>query len=307
MENIICPNCGAQNSHYGKCEYCGTTIREPKATTTAKQNDAESFAQKIAKYRYVDPFIGGVAVVSDGGYLYGVINEQGDLVVPLSSVHIKNCHGRLLLSSTKEKRDKILDSQGKLLAEADGIKYIEQGNFILQATGGKQYIFNNDNERLTVKLPNGIKIVSSLEYGCYDVSNGKRHGIALRDKLLLPCHYEFPENRGSFRSENRNLMVIEDADITETNLRRGLFNLETGTIILPCQYTFSVDPIRGGGYDDGLLVVYAEKNKGGVFDVKLKEFVLPLTKCYRILTMGKRCYKIIKNGIFGSKEITIQL
>lgn len=33
-EIITCPNYGAQNLHYGKCENSGTTIREPKATTT---------------------------------------------------------------------------------------------------------------------------------------------------------------------------------------------------------------------------------------------------------------------------------
>ena len=98
MDNMVCPNCGAPYSHYGTCEYCGSVIQKQQVKASPKQNDAESIAQKIAKYRDIEYFSGGVAVVSDGGYLYGVINEQGDLVLPLSSSEIENYGGRLLVS-----------------------------------------------------------------------------------------------------------------------------------------------------------------------------------------------------------------
>ena len=344
MENIICPNCGAQNHHYGTCDYCGTTIRKPKTTTTKKQNDAESFAQKIAKYQKVEPFEGGVAVVSIGE-LHGAINEQGDIVVPLSSSDIENNDGRLLIKSVRD-TDKVLDAHGNILAEASSIRYIDNGEYRLWS-GGKEQILNQKNEHLAVKLPEGIRVSKALGYGCYSVYNVSKiyyEGIALRDRLLLPCHYDIPyQGISHFSFENSHLIVVEDHD-NYGDCRYGIFDLKKKQFALPCRYYFgdtgsSIDDryyknklvrVRNGKGNYGVFdvdsqefviqpeykqvvilenkLVKVENSKGnyGVFDVDSQEFVIQ-PEYKQVVILDNRVCEVTKKGFFGSKTTTIQL
>lgn len=304
MENIICPNCGAQNHHYGTCEYCGTTIRKPKTTTTKKQNDAESFAQKIAKYQKIEPFIGGVAVVSIGE-LQGAINEQGDIVVPLSSSYVYNYDGRLLIRGGT---NKVLDAHGNILAEANVISYIGNGEYLL-TSGGKEQILNQKNELLAVKLPKGISISvdGSLGYGCYLVVSDDSYinfGIALRDRLLLPCNYEieYLSRYGKLGSENRNLLKIKQK--WKGTYNHGIFDLEKRLIVLPCQYYFDTD--YKDKYKDRLLIIQNGKGYYGVFDVKTQELVIQ-PEYKQVVILDNRVCEVTKKGFFGSKTTTIQL
>ena len=299
QERIICPNCGAENSHYGECEYCGAII-EMHVATTPKQNDAESFAQKIAKYHKVESFIGGVAVVSIGEQ-YGVINERGDIVVPLSSSSMKNYGGRI------GSLHKVVDSHGKILAEIPNgargsIWYIGNGDFLI-STADRQEILNKDNEHLIVNLPKGIRISgyeSSLGYGCYIVRDdeNKGKGIALKDKLLLPCFYEIRLSSDVFdRSLNEPKLII--INVQYKNYSGGIFDLEKREIILPCQYAF-------GSCKDKLLKVVTEERNYGVFDVNLQNLVVPpIYKAIKIL--DNRVCEVTKKGFFGNTTKTIQL
>lgn len=308
MKNIICPNCGAENSHYGKCEYCGSSIKKPQNTTTAQKYNAEAFAQKIAKYHKIEPFEGGVAIVSIGKQ-YGAINEQGDLIIPLTSYNLNNYDGRILVYSEKKK---ILDFNGKVLAEADRIEYIEQGNFLLEEADGKTELFKNNNERIAVDLPKGIHFYEPLGDGYYIVCNLQRkyyqHGIATMYKLLLPL--EYCSNFVRFPNDNNNLVVIQKRDHHKMSSYSGIFNLETQRIILPCQYSIP-EQIRDLRIDGNLLIINRfNKNYGyeyGVFDLKLEDFVIPMTKCRNINALGERRFQIIKDRFWGWKKEIIQL
>lgn len=302
MENIICPNCGAESSHYGKCEYCGTSIKKPKVTTTAKKDNAEAFAQKIAKYHKIEPFEGGVALVSIGEQ-YGAINEQGDIIVPLSSNGIDNYDGRLLVNGEK---NKIVDSHGKLLAEADNICHIEEGNFLLEEADGKTELFNNNNERIAVDLPKGIDNFKRLGDGYYVVEIWRptyRCGIATKYKLLLPC--DDYHNVVRFPKENNNFVRIQKG---HNNKCSGIFNLETQRIILPCQY-YIPERMSELQLDGNLLIVSRGYDEYGVFDLKFEDFVIPLTKCLSLSSLGERRFQMnIKRRFFGGyKEEIIQL
>lgn len=315
MENIICPNCGAQNSHFGRCEYCGTTLRVPKATTSTKQNDAESFAQKIAKYQKVEPFIGGVAVVSIGK-LHGAINEQGDVVVPLSSSYVENNDGRLLIWGYTYKGDtyKVVDVHGNILVEADRIIYIGNGEYLLRSVEGKEQILNQKNEHIAVQLPEGISIYSvngALGYGCYIVSDDRNQGIALRDRLLLPCHYcIYHEEWGRFYTENKHLIVVKDYNINtykQNGCCYGIFDLNKKQFALPCHYYFgyigsSIDKC----YKNKLVKVGDSKGNYGVFDVDSQEFVIQ-PEYKQVVILDNRVCEVTKKGLFGSKTTTIQL
>ena len=51
--NIICPNCGAINEHYGKCEYCGNTLEgDSKAEVSMIDNEGTPISNQsiICKY-----------------------------------------------------------------------------------------------------------------------------------------------------------------------------------------------------------------------------------------------------------------
>lgn len=300
QEKIICPACGAENSHYGECEYCGTII-EMHVATTPKQNDAESFAQKISKYHKVESFIGGVAVVSIGEQ-YGAINERGDIIVPLSSSSIENYYGRVLIGLKK-----VVDSHGKILAEipngAGGtIWYIGKGDFLITTKDGDEILNTYNEERLIVNLPKGIRISSyesSLGYGCYIVRDDKNRGegVALKDKLLLPCLYEIRLPSDVFYgSLNEPKLII--INVRYKNYSGGIFDLEKREIILPCQYSF-------GSCKDKLLEVVTEERNYGVFDVNLQNLVVPpIYKAIRIL--DNRVCEVTKKGFFGTTTKTIQ-
>lgn len=303
MENIICPNCGAQITD-GLCEYCGSVIQKQQVTASPKQNDAESFVQTIAKYQKVEPFIGGVAVVSIGKQ-HGAINEQGDIVVPLSSSYVYNYDGRILVAPNR-----IIDSQGDVIVEAKSIHYLGNSEYLVQRADGRDEIMNENNEFFTIHLPKDVRISlsnSSLGYGCYIVDDDKNkgHGIALKNKLLLPCYYE-TENLfryGKFYHENRNLLKIKE-NWKGTYYSHGIFDLEKRLIVLPCQYLF--DTHDSHKYKDRLLVIQNEKGCYGVFDVDSQKLVIrPEYK--QVIILDNRVCEVTKKGLFGSKTTTIQL
>lgn len=305
--DIICPNCGAQNSRYGKCEYCGAVIRKPHVTITPTMNDAEFFAQKIAKYQKVEPFVGGVAVVSIGKQ-HGAINEQGDIVVPLSSSYVENYDGRLLIWGDTYK---VVDVHGNILVEAYRIDYIGNGEYLLKNVEGKEQILNQNNEHIAVQLPEGISICSvdgALGHGCYTVSDStKNEGIALRDKLLLSCHYRIHYQKyGRFYKDSQHLIIVENR-YEQDSCRYGIFDLEKKQIILPCHYYFgdigsSIDEC----YKDKLVKVKNNKGNYGIFDVDLQEFVIQ-PEYKQVVILDNRVCEVTKKGLFGSKTTTIQL
>lgn len=327
MDNMVCPNCGAPYSHYGTCEYCGSVIQKQQVTASPKQNDAESIAQKIAKYRDIKSFSGGVAVVSSGGGLHGVINEQGDLVLPLSSSEIENYDGRLLVYGNG-KNEKVVDAHGNILVEAYRIYYIGNGEFLLRGAEGSEAIFNQKNEIIAVQLPEGISISneygyepslknrwckSSLGYGCYVVCDStNNNGIALKDRLLLPCHYDINDGIDGldrfgwekFFTDNEHLVVVEDRDIAGRYCR-GLFDLEKKQIILPCHYYFDKED-----YKDKLLRVRIEVRNGkwhyGVFDADSQKLVIQ-PEYNEVDILDNRVCRVTKYRLFGSKTKTIQL
>ena len=106
MERIIapCPSCGALGEAGTKCLFCGMSI--PKKDSSPKQPlirfadessvRAEVFAKRIAKYHSVGNYESpGVSKVRIGS-LYGLINRNGDIVVPIRYSDIEVSNGRWL-------------------------------------------------------------------------------------------------------------------------------------------------------------------------------------------------------------------
>lgn len=91
----VCHQCGAMGVVGGQCDYCGATIvaKEGDATYEARivskrtVSPAE-FAKKVSIFKHVGKFFDGCAVVSIGN-LYGLINLNGDLILPLEYHCIK--------------------------------------------------------------------------------------------------------------------------------------------------------------------------------------------------------------------------
>lgn len=86
METIICPNCGAENSHYGRCEYCGTEINRTIDTTkeyTSHGKHKVSFDERVLSQKY-DKFEDETETFfkygEDGGWIrFGVYTKyRGD-------------------------------------------------------------------------------------------------------------------------------------------------------------------------------------------------------------------------------------
>ena len=92
MEHNItaCPSCGALGEVGKKCPFCNTTITAPDDMTKISSSkivsvqtvSPELFAEKISKYQGVDKFFCDQARVRIGS-LYGIINRNGDLVIPV--------------------------------------------------------------------------------------------------------------------------------------------------------------------------------------------------------------------------------
>lgn len=107
MEKTIipCPMCGALGEVGTQCLFCGMSI--PKSESSQKQTfirfvdkttvPAEAFAERISKYHSVRSFVDpGVSTVRIGS-LYGLINRNGDVVVPLRFSDLEVINGRWLL------------------------------------------------------------------------------------------------------------------------------------------------------------------------------------------------------------------
>ena len=113
MANIIvpCPMCGALGEEGTQCTFCGMSIPKSKSTSKKTLNrlvgkttiSSEVFAEKISKYHSTRPFEEpGVSIVNIGSH-YGLINRNGDIVVPLQYSEILICDGRwLFLCEGKE-------------------------------------------------------------------------------------------------------------------------------------------------------------------------------------------------------------
>ena len=102
---IPCPMCGALGEVGTQCLFCGMSI--PKSEAPKKQSfirfvdkssvSAEAFAERISKYHNVSSFENpGVSRVRIGS-LYGLINRNGDVVVPLRFSDLEVINGRWLL------------------------------------------------------------------------------------------------------------------------------------------------------------------------------------------------------------------
>lgn len=199
---IICPSCGAENSQYGKCEFCGTLIKEPvyepKTNTKGKsKTSAESFAEKISKYHEVEPFRGGVAIVRIGKQ-YGAINENGDLIIPMS-YSVVNKNGLLEVYEDEDGYGKLYDSKGNLISDNFSIfsnySDTDKGGGYFFTDNGILKIINSDNQIITISLPQGINISHQ------------------------------------FYDERRNLITVHDDPLYD-----GLYDFEQKQFVLPCNY-----------------------------------------------------------------------
>ena len=227
FESIICPCCGAENSGWGQCEYCGSVLQHSKKKSSSTIRCG----------------------LVDGNKLY--------------------------------------DTQGNLIVKSDTIKDIGRNEFLLTTFGieGKQEIFINtpQKEILPVSLPKGIKILESLGFNCYKVQEERDKriyvGIAMRDKLLLPCYYSIYSDKNVSRG-NSNVVFIEDRRIREGLYTYGIFDLMKREVILPCKYNIKFD-----SYRNNQIVIVNEKKKYGVFDFAQQKIIIPTVCSY--IELGK--------------------
>lgn len=344
MERIICPSCGAENLHYGTCEYCGTMLIEPQKTESVKQTakvSAETFATKISKYQKIEDFRGGVAIVSIGNQ-YGAINESGDLIVPITSKYLANIDGLVLAG------DLILyDPTGRIILRNEHLFYLgleicpKIYSFLMEDTEGNQQIAQisqsaNGNEKIfdihinDINLPEGIQICyrktfentfigypSSLGHGYFVVQDtnkrtGRRNkGIATTDKIVLDCNYETIDAYGIYlpqRANNKNISTLKKlVTIIEESCmnRQGIFNLETRKMVLPCKYVWN-STSKSNSTHECIVITHGPTKQMGVFNLVKQEFVVPAQYRKIILLDNHRC-EATKKGFWGYKKTIIQL
>lgn len=323
MGAVICPSCGAENAHYGKCEYCGTKLIEPSRTNTVKQTakvSAEDFATKISKYQKVENFRGGVTVVTIGNQS-GAINENGDLIVSMTSENVVNLSTYLFCLVLVGDRA-LYDSKGDVLLEDKRINYLGSLSFVLENSEGAQRVAQASytNGKLTfeiipVNLPDSVKIIGSIShenkilgtseslgYGCYVVMSNskpsdKKFGIATTEKVLLECS-SVDTYRFYLPKEFKHLITV----IGRKSTNYGIFNLETQKLILPCEYHYSYHEVK-----DGFLIIRHDDTFGaGVFDLNKEKIVVPTI--YNSITL--KDYHVCvtrKKGFWGWKTETIKL
>ena len=314
MKTIICPNCGAENSQSKKCEYCGTMLKCVNTTDSAsrtKKTSAEEFAEKVAKYKEVYGFNGGVSVVVSTSELEGVINENGDLIIPLSTYHINNYGGRLLVDESS-KGCKIYDASGNILVEANRITYIGNGDFLLEhKKGGKQLIYDINNQIIPISLPDNVRIYnnsrffrdfSSLGDGYYVIEDDDgKQGIGTCCNVVLQCKYIIDHNEyWKLHNDFPNLITVGD-----NSHGTGIYDLKAHKFILSPHYSIYFGDEK---YYNGKLCVIESlfSRKCGIFDL-IKQTIIVETK-YKRITLEKngKC-KAVKGSLFGDNEITIQL
>ena len=99
-----CPSCGALGEAGKQCLFCGTTIQYPAVsdkiqTSIVVRNptvSSEAFTSRISKYHKVSPWKHDLAEVSIGS-LCGVINRNGDVVIPLNYEVVKIASNKYLV------------------------------------------------------------------------------------------------------------------------------------------------------------------------------------------------------------------
>lgn len=111
-----CPNCGALGVVNEKCEFCGTPIpgddlgqAYDARIVLNRTVSATKFAEKISIYKWVGDFdpVSKCANVSIGE-IHGIINFNGDIVLPLEYSFICIYHEWAILRNNKEDSESIL-------------------------------------------------------------------------------------------------------------------------------------------------------------------------------------------------------
>ena len=118
MEKIIvpCPTCGALGEEGTECQFCGMLIQPSESVNKKLQSrivktisvSSDVFTERISKYHSVGGFVSpGVSIVRIGS-LFGMINRNGDIIVPLLYSQIE-----------------IIKSRWAIVREDDEIKLID--------------------------------------------------------------------------------------------------------------------------------------------------------------------------------------
>lgn len=171
---VACPTCGALGKAGETCEFCGASIPLPNGsfsedTTTHILIDkqtipAEEFANKISKYHKVYPWEHNLAVVSIGD-LQGVINRNGDLVVPLNYKVVK------IVSDSFASLDKSLYDYNNQILYKDALTTIPRGEIsISEGLDGQ----------LLIKHKYTIDERARIDVCIYDLSQNKVVGSVSR-------------------------------------------------------------------------------------------------------------------------------
>ena len=110
-----CQCCSALGVVGERCEFCGNTIvakdntNLPSVAVPSRRSiPAEEFAHKITKYHEVESFNKNVAIVSIGD-LCGVINKNGDIIIPLDYEAIEGIYGSSILKLYSEQHYSLFD------------------------------------------------------------------------------------------------------------------------------------------------------------------------------------------------------
>lgn len=218
----VCPTCGALGEVGKQCDYCGTPIVANEDTTTYDERIVSTrttppmeFAKKISIYQYVSEFFDNVAVVSMGA-LHGVINLNGDIILPLEYSEILLYPSHLCWAKKNEKRflldlEKMVDLKveyGFRLPPkkiernqyANGFYSLNPNNsYALTLT----YFYDKDGERAFVNFQ-GISIGSLVkDYGCvFRRTKDDNDYFDFRTKTS----YHIPEDMGLIPDEVKNAL-----------------------------------------------------------------------------------------------------
>ncbi|MCQ2185461.1 MAG: hypothetical protein MJY92_01885 [Bacteroidales bacterium] len=215
-----CPQCGAMGEIGANCEFCGAHIEAKDNSTVCNElipqhrtiSSAE-FAKKVSIFHNVGNFIEGLAVARIG-QLNGVINLNGDLVLPLEYNEIK-----------------IDTDWGKRYLLIDAIKYLGRWEChlvflndrrMISIPSGSHYLVDSSNYSFMPDYDNSILRYNGWDRTEYDYCNFVTNTVIYFTFLFESDHQCYVSPRHAKLNSERNKELLTEP---------GIYDIKTWSLV----------------------------------------------------------------------------
>jgi len=127
-----------------------------------------------AQFQACENFSNGLAIVEKNGY-YGIINKEGNEVVPFKYNHIQQSGDKYLV--TLSGRHGMIDRSGKIIVPLEYEDYSYYGSHTIITKGGLKGVMDRNGKILVVPKYDSIEPISDNVF--YATKEGKRYLVTL--------------------------------------------------------------------------------------------------------------------------------